>query len=513
MRYPDREAVVWKSQRLTYSVLHQDALRLSSFLIQQGIAPGDRVALVMENSPNYLVAYFGVLMAGACIVALNPNTTTHELQHPLEECEATAMIAQKSALPALTPCLAAMRSLKLLVLDSTEDAMPQGEPYRTVSFQEALEVREEPEPLDKTDADTLAQIIYTSGTTGRPKGIMLTHANLLANTDSIVRYLKLSVADRILVILPFFYSYGNSLLLTHVAVGGTLVIADQFVFLNALLSLMQREQVTGFSGVPSSFAMLLRQSKFPKIHFDSLRYLTCAGGALPVAHLQEIRAAHPDVELIIMYGQTEASARLSYLDPLDLPRKLGSIGKGIPGVELGVVDPNGKAVSPGETGEIIASGTCIMAGYWKNPEETLKVVREGRLHTGDMATVDEEGYIFVKGRKSDIIKCGSYRTHPLEIEGALNAHADVLESAVVGIEDEMLGESISAFVVRREKASLSVSDLLQSARQFLPPYKLPKDIIFVSKIPKTASGKIRRAILREQLRTVLLKQKNEQQTV
>jgi len=487
-RHPEREAVVWKSERLDYGTLFERATRWSSFLIDQGVAPGDRVALVMENSPNYLISYFGVLMARACVVALNPHTTAHELKPPLVECEASAIIAQRSAIATLRPLLSDLPALKWLVLDEAQDAASaDAGPSVSVAVQ----------PPD--GEETLAQIIYTSGTTGTPKGIMLTHRNLLANTASIVEYLRLTAEDRVLVILPFFYSYGNSLLLTHVAVGGTLVIAEQFVFLNAVLALMQRERVTGFSGVPSSFAMLLRKSPFAKTRFETLRYLTCAGGALPLTHLQELQAAHPKTDIVIMYGQTEASARLSSLDPKDLPRKMGSIGKGIPGVHLQVIGPTGAPVAPGETGEIVASGDCLMTGYWKHPEETAKVVVNGRLHTGDMATVDEEGYIFVKGRKSDMIKCGSYRMHPIEVESAMNAHPLVCESAVIGVKDEMLGESIVAFVVLQKGCGLSESDLLQSVRVFLPVYKLPKAVYFIDEIPKTASGKIRRQLLRQRL--------------
>lgn len=495
-RHPERESVVWKSERLNYATLFERAARLSSFLIEQGVRSGDRVALVMENSPNYLASYFGVLMARACVVALNPNTTAHELKHPLAECEASAIIAQRSAIATLRPLLSDLPALKWLVLEEARDEASAEGSCRLASLQDAWAT-----PAHhggQSDAGALAQIIYTSGTTGAPKGVMLTHRNLLANTESIVEYLRLTAEDRVLVILPFFYSYGNSLLLTHVAVGGALVIADQFVFLNGVLSLMQEEGVTGFSGVPSSFAMLLRKSLFPKTCFESLRYLTCAGGALPLAHLQELRAAHPKTDVVVMYGQTEASARLSYLDPKDLPRKMGSIGKGIPGVDLQVLGPDGAPVGPGETGEIVASGDCIMSGYWKHPEETAKVVVGGRLHTGDMATVDADGYLFVKGRKSDIIKCGSYRIHPIEVEAALNAHPQVVESAVVGVKDEMLGESIVAFVVLQQDCAVTASDLLLKVRKFLPMHKLPKKIIFTDAIPKTATGKIRRSVLRLQ---------------
>jgi len=197
-----------------------------------------------------------------------------------------------------------------------------------------------------------------------------------------------------------------------------------------------------------------------------------------------------------MYGQTEASARLSYLEPSDLTRKMGSIGKGMPGVRLRVLRKDGTETLPGEVGEITAEGDCLMKGYWNNPVETCRTLRGSRLHTGDLATIDKEGFIFIVGRKSEIIKSGSYRIHPVEIEEVLNSHPDVVESAAVGIDDTVLGECILAFVVARSMNSLSSFELLHYARTFLPGFKLPRKIVFVEQLPKTSSGKIKRAALR-----------------
>jgi acyl-CoA synthetase (AMP-forming)/AMP-acid ligase II len=361
---------------------------------------------------------------------------------------------------------------------------------------------EEWEPY-RADADSVAQIIYTSGTTGRPKGVMLSHGSLLANTDSIVEYLELQESDRVQVILPFFYSYGNSLLLTHFRVGGTLVLADQFVFLQGIVSQMIREKVTGFSGVPSSFAMLERYSKFFVTPLESLRYVTCAGGALPTAMIGRLQEAFPHTETVIMYGQTEASARLSYLPPQELPQKLGSIGKGIPNVTLSVLNEQGQPVALGEIGEIVAEGSCLMKGYWHNEEETQRVLKEGRLHTGDLATRDEDGFIFIVGRQSDTIKYGSYRIHPAQIEEVLSTCPGVEQVAVTGFPDDTVGEIIVASIVQGPGHELSSTDLLQYAKQFLPTYKLPQRVLFVKDLPKTSSGKIKRAQLRDMVGAVL----------
>jgi acyl-coenzyme A synthetase/AMP-(fatty) acid ligase len=250
--------------------------------------------------------------------------------------------------------------------------------------------------------------------------------------------------------------------------------------------------------------MLLRQSVFPKTRFKTLRYITCAGGALAKSSISDLQACLPGTEIYIMYGQTEASARLSYLDPADLPRKLGSIGTGISGVSLKVCREDGTEVSPEEVGEITAEGGCVMKGYWEQPEETTKVLKDDRLYTGDLATVDQDGFIYIVGRRSDIIKCGSYRVHPVEIEEALNSHPEVVESAVIGVGDTILGESIVAFVVPRPGCSPSQSELLHQARKYLPTFKLPRKVIFVTALPKTSSGKIKRPDLRDQVAAAVL---------
>jgi acyl-CoA synthetase (AMP-forming)/AMP-acid ligase II len=224
--------------------------------------------------------------------------------------------------------------------------------------------------------------------------------------------------------------------------------------------------------------------------------VTCAGGALSKASIGALQECLPKTEIYVMYGQTEASARLSYLEPSDVTRKMGSIGKGIPGVRLRVLRKDGTEVLPGEVGEITAEGDCLMKGYWNNPGATQKTLKANRLYTGDLATIDEEGFIFVVGRASEIIKSGSYRIHPIEIEEVLNSHPGVLESAAVGVDDTVLGEAIVAFIVARPDGSPPPSDLLRHARKFLPAFKVPRKIVFVDRLPKTSSGKIKRAALR-----------------
>jgi len=310
--------------------------------------------------------------------------------------------------------------------------------------------------------------------------------------------LQISPSDSVLAALPFFYSYGNSLLFTHLAAGGRLVIAADTVFWNRLLDLMERQQVTGLAGVPSTFAMLLRQSNIRQRALPQLRYITCAGGALPATALAELRRALPHVAVFPMYGQTEATARLSTLLPSELDERPGSIGRGIAGVSLRVINDHGQPVSPGETGEIVAAGDNVMLGYWDDKPATREVLRPEGLRTGDLARADEDGYIYIVGRKSDIIKSGSYRIHPQEIEEAILALEGVAEAAVVGRPDETWGEAPVAFVVPAPSASgLSGRDVLEHCRRLLPRYKRVREVRLVKSLPKTPSGKVLRSKLRD----------------
>jgi len=299
-----------------------------------------------------------------------------------------------------------------------------------------------------------------------------------------------------MAVLPFFYSYGNSVMLTHIAAGGTLVVNQSFVYPNLILDQMLKENVTGLSGVPSTFAILLHRSAAHDYSFPHLRYLTQAGAAMSPKLAKQLSELFPDTEIYIMYGQTEASPRLSYLAPEDLLNKPGSIGKAIPGVILEVVNKDGAPVRTGESGEIVASGENIMAGYWQREDETREVLRDGKLWTGDLAYRDEDDYLYIVSRKSDMIKCGSHRIAPKEIEEIILEIDSIHEAVVMGAEDEILGENIHVYVVLKPDASATEKDIVRYCRRNLPAFKVPHRVIFLDELPKTSSGKIKKGELK-----------------
>jgi acyl-CoA synthetase (AMP-forming)/AMP-acid ligase II len=493
---PGKEAVVYLDERITYAELNKSANRLANYFMENGIIPGERIGILLEPSITYVIAYFAILKAGCVVVGLNTSTTPRIVRELMSNCTASAIVLQSRFVDMVTQVLIDCPNIKLSVVDGDFADISNRKNPQWAGFSEIQAEGHERQPSLSLSPGDLATIIYTSGTTGNPKGVMLSHRNLEANTDSIVEYLNLTSDDKVMAVLPFYYSYGHSLLLTHVRVGGSLVVDNRFAFPNLILDIMSKEQVTGFSGVPSTFAILLFKSNIAKYQWHHLRYVTQAGGPMTPALTAKLRETLPDVRIYVMYGQTEASARLSYLEPERMLEKLGSIGKAIPGVTLTIRDPDGNVCPPNMAGEIVAGGENIMLGYWNQPEETARVLKADGLHTGDLARADEDGFLYIVGRNSEMIKSGAHRISPKEIEVILGEHEAVMESAVVGIPDEIMGESIKAVIVLRDGVKVTEKDIIRHCALNLPPFKVPKVVEFAPTLPKTTSGKIQKHLLR-----------------
>ncbi len=492
------QAAAWQNgDWKTYRELAAAVRSLATFLVEQGIKKGDRVALLFDNSFDYIVAHFGALAAGAVEVSLNTDLSESDLVFQLDNCEASCLVAGKKYARIWRPAVARLPNIELVVSDIDAELLKKIhlDSARLHSMDEATTAvaKELPKPSEETD---LASIVYTSGSTGKPKGVMLSHRNIVSNMCSIVEYLKLKPSDRMLVVLPFHYIYGRSLLYTHFLSGGSIAMDNRFAFPSAILKTMEDLSVTCFAGVPSTFSILMRKTDFARREFPSLRLMTQAGGPMPPSLQKEVAGAIAPAELCIMYGSTEASPRLTYLQPSLLKKKWGSIGRPIPGVEMAVRNERGTVLPQGETGELVARGPNIMMGYWQDEEGTAQVLENGYYRTGDLGYCDPDGCYFLSGRARDIIKVGGNRVSAKEIEECITEIEGVVEAAVIGVPDEILGEAIKAFVsVNREEVDSDL--LLANLKRRVPTFKQPAHIEILKELPKSQSGKILKNELRE----------------
>jgi acyl-CoA synthetase (AMP-forming)/AMP-acid ligase II len=439
----------------------------------------------MQNSPQYAALYYGTMAASGAAVPLNVHEKASTLARQIEYvgCKTIAVDVQHPEWPALRSSLRQC-DIDVVTVTMTDDAD---------SFDTFLPATAADAPFSyhEAPAHDVAMIIFTSGTTARPKAVMLSHGNLAANATAIAAYLQVATTDRVLCVLPFQFSYGNSVLNSNLIAGAHLLLEDNFAFPHVTLRRMQDERVTGFPGVPSTFAMLLGRCRLADYDLTSLRYITQAGGPMPRAHIEQLRMQLPHARTFIMYGQTEATSRISYLPPEKLGEKLGSVGMPLEGLEIQIRE-NQRRLGPGEVGEICARGASIMLGYWGDPELSAQTVRDGWLHTGDLGHVDDDGYLFIDGRAVDMIKVGAFRVSPQEVEEVLAGCADVQEVAVTGVPDPMLGQAIKAVVVARAGVELDAQTLKAHCRTRLANYKVPKIVEFANALPRTSSGKVQR---------------------
>ncbi|MGQ1890964.1 class I adenylate-forming enzyme family protein [Thermophagus sp. OGC60D27] len=457
-------------EQFSFRNISDKVSRLSGW-ISNKYARGETVILISPNNEFFVTVYLAVMKAGCVVVPLNPAIEDSNLEFVVSLTGAPLAFVH-SSVKIKKIFGVEVYSQHSSMLDMKDDLWHKYEP--------GVEMGE----------NDLAQIIFTSGSTAMPRGVMISHGNLIANTTSILKYLSLRMDDTMMVVLPFFYCYGLSLLHTHLRVGGSLVLNNNFMFLGSVLRDLKQYQCTGFAGVPSHFQILLRKSEsFRNEHFPNLRYVTQAGGKLHNVFIREFVELFPDVKFFVMYGQTEATARLSYLPPHKLSDKIGSIGKGITGVTLKVVDEKGKEVLPGQTGEIIAFGKNIMLGYLGDEGATSEAIVDGWLHTGDLGTVDEDGYIYLTARKKELIKVGGKRVGPKEIEEVIVRLPGVIDCTIEAYDHPDLGEGIRAIVVKKENSTLSAEDIRQECAKKLASFKVPTDVVFKNRMETALTGK------------------------
>lgn len=493
-KYPDKIALIHENLRITYKQINGEANQLASLLREQGIEKDDRVALMFENCLEYIVSYYGALKIGAIVTPLSSDLKPDGLTSLLERLHPAAIISSSRFERVLKAGIPTHLNLRALVIHEPKLDWNDS-PFPVISWLDHTGDKASSNPNTPIEASDTASIILTSGSTGKQKGVMLSHRNIVTNTHSIVEYLELTCKDIQMCILPFFYVMGKSLLNTHFAVGGTIVINNNFAFPASVLQQMVKEQVTGFSGVPSTYSYLLHRSPFEKYRdkFKTLRYCSQAGGHMSRQLKIKLRQALPEhTKIFIMYGASEASARLTYLEPGHFIDKIDSIGKPVKGVSIQILDTEGRAVPNYQRGELVAKGPNIMQGYWNDEDATARVLDQNGYHTGDIGFQDDDGFFYIEGRKDHLLKVGGHRVSPTEIENALMETKSLVEVQVLGVSDELMGHALVAIGVPINKECIE-TDILKFCSDKLPKHKIPSRIKLIRTLPKNANGKIDRA--------------------
>ncbi|PFG03143.1 fatty acid--CoA ligase family protein [Bacillus sp. es.036] len=493
--YPEKQAYIYQDEAVLYKELDQKVSAFAANLSAEGIKKDDHVALILGNSPEFLIAYYGVLRAGAVVIPINPIYTPDEIGYLLHNGDVKAIVTLEQALPLVEKMADQLTDIVLVAYTG------EGKEERVIAntklkpFTKMIKDQNEVFPDVTINEDDLAVILYTSGTTGKPKGAMLSHKNLFSNASDTGSYLQISSNDVVVTALPMFHVFCMTVSMNAPLIsGGTLLILPKFSP-QEVFRVAEKFKATIFAGVPTMYNFLYQYPEGRAEYFQHMRLCISGGSSLPVALLHRFEEKF-QVRISEGYGLSEASP-VTCFNPLDRPRKAGSIGMNITNVENKVVNELGQEVPVGEVGELAVKGPNVMKGYYKMPEDTAVTLKEGWLFTGDLAKMDEEGYFYIVDRKKDMVIVGGYNVYPREVEEVLYQHPDIVETAVVGVPDPNFGEAVQAFVVTKQQ--MTEEDVMNYCKEHLAKYKCPTIVEFISELPKNTTGKILRKALRKQV--------------
>lgn len=509
LRIPDKAALWCNGKSVSYAQLNSSAVGVGSGLHHSGVSRQDRVAVYLENSIEAVISIYGILYASAVFVIINPHVKQRKLVHILNDCNVKAVITDsngfanlKSVLTDIVDC----RSILITNYGTTASASfenPEKEILNShctiVSFEQFLKNHVDTSIAGGRNIDIdLASLMYTSGSSGVPKGVMLTHRNMVLAVNSITHYLQNVQDDIILNYLPLSFDYGLYQVLMSIAFGGTVILEKAFVYSYQAIQIIKKYSVTGFPLVPAMAALLLQMKTIDKTDLSSIRYITNTGQALPPAHIRGIQELFSNAKIYSMYGLTECKRAL-YLPPEELPKRPESVGIAIPNTEVWLIDENGgRITTPGLPGELVIRGGHVMKGYWNLPEETAAVLKSGNLPdekilmSGDLFKMDEDGFLYFISRKDDMIKSGGERISPREIENVLHEIPEVSAAAVVAVPDQILGNAVKAYIVIKDGYTISKDAVLKFCSTLLEHTRIPKYIEFIDKLPTGLTGKVRK---------------------
>jgi len=511
IRNPTKAALVSGEIRVTYSELQGRVAGFGAGLFDMGVRRGDRVGIFLRPSIEQAVSFFGISRAGAAFVPIHHSLFPMQITHIVRDCGIRALVIDKPGLLAIADYLADCHTLECLVL--VGESVPKSGNVPIVSFDELCATDPGSQLNEVSIGQDMAAILYTSGSSGLPKGVMLSHNNLIAGASIVSQYLELSESDRTLAALPFSFDAGLNQLLTAAQNGATCVIQD-WTFASELVGTMLEEKITGLAGVPSLWSLLAQPSAgLSTSEFPDLRYITNTGGAMPRNILSNLTDALPGVDIILMYGLTEAF-RSTYLPADELTNRPSSMGKAIPNTEILVINSEGKRSKDGEVGELVHHGPTVSMGYWGQPELTAQVLRPHPdpppgasyvptvCYSGDLVKMDVDGYLYFVERSDNLIKSSGFRISPTEIEQVLCEVGKVQQAAVIGRPHAILGQSLEGYVVPRDGVTPDPQDLLEICTEHLPRHMVPKEIKVVDALPMTPSGKVDYESLRKRTEAV-----------
>ena len=496
-RFPEKNALIYADRKITYAQLETFANKFANALIELQIAKGDRVALFMPNIPEFVIAFFGTLKAGAVVTTISPLHREREVENQLNDSGAQTIVTLNT-LFSIVQAIKEKTQLKHILVVSSQDTSGFDPSLTGIPLKELLSRANSEQPQVELNPEVdLAALQYTGGTTGTAKGAMLTHRNLVSNALAFAATIKSTPEDIFLTALPLFHIYGMTTSMTvPISVGAKMVLLTKFSPAQAL-DAIQRNQVTVFCGVPTMYQILLANPDLTKYDLTSIRVCISGASSLP----PQVQRRFMEVTggfLAEGYGLTEASP-VTHCTPVDkkLSLRIGSIGLPLPDTESQIVDVETSApLKVGETGELAVKGPQVMKGYWHNPEETGIVLRNGWLLTGDIARMDSDGYFYMTDRKKDLIKTKDYSVYPRELEDILCEHPAVKLCAVVAKHDALAGDVPKAFVVLKDCVEASVEELMDFVNQKVAPYKAIQEVEFRKELPISGAGKILRRVLK-----------------
>jgi amino acid adenylation domain-containing protein len=497
---PEKIGLVSQNQKLSYRELEAGSNALAHALVNHGVMRGDRVMVFGDNTIETVLSFWAILKANAIAVIINPLTKADKLAYLLNDCRAKILITGDHLSSVFSDAAAKSTHLKTIVVSNkpTEAHYPLMPNWEVEDFDVLLNsFPAEVPPIRRNIDIDLAALIYTSGSTGDPKGVMVTHRNMITAANSITSYLENVPEDVILNVLPLSFDYGLYQMIMAFGVGARLILERSFSFPAEVLNHAVKEKVTGFPGVPTIFAILLGMKNLNKFDLSGVRYVTNTAAALPEKQIAGLKKIFPRAKIYSMYGLTECK-RCTYLPPNEIDRKSGSVGIAIPNTEMWIIDEEGNKLGHNLVGQLVIRGATVMRGYWDKPEATARKLKPGPLpnemvlYTGDLCRMDEDGYLYFVGRMDDIIKCRGEKVAPKEVEIVLMNVRGVKEAAVIGVPDDILGQAIKAFVVLESETNLTEMDLLRECARRLESFMVPQYIEFVGDLPKTNSGKIKK---------------------